>query len=306
MARNIIADCMEEALVFTGESNILLIQERFRRGLEKPDKNDYIVLVDPDGIFSGMLSLQDLVDHMVEMTNDDIALASLLQERFLSNTSETEFFNIHSDAWWNSVKGVGGDFYFIKKLNETRFFAALCDVSGKGVSASLVVSMVWGFLKGHTIQNGLKGLLVSLNESMVSSFHMEKYLTGFFMIYDSVKHKICIADMGHAHTAFLRKGQMLSLKKTCGNLPIGVEVEIEPVIFNLSVQNGDMLLVYSDGIPEQDNPDGKEFGEKRLIALMKQAAENGRKLSKILPPALEKFRGHTPQRDDMTFLQFMF
>ena len=300
MSKKTVLDCLEEAPVYSGERNILLVQERLPRG------NDYIVLVDSRGIFSGILSMRDIADYMVEMTNDDIGLASLLQDRFLSNTDKIDDFGVNVDAWWSSAKGVGGDFYFIKKINDDQFFASLCDVSGKGVAAALVVSMAWGFMRGHTMQNGLKDLLTRLNESIISSFHMEKYLTGFFMIYDRQTRRIHIADMGHAHTVFLRKGNPVSLKKTLVNLPIGVEVEIDPVIHGFQVQNGDILLIYTDGIPEQDNPEGEEFSEERIIALVKQVAEQNVKLSETLPETLDEFRLYTPQRDDMTFLLFRF
>ena len=303
MSRKTVLDCMENAHVYPGESNILLVQQSLR---ESGFREGFIVLVDSRRVFSGILSRRDIADYMVEMTNEDIALASLLQERFLTNTDDIEEFGISVNTWWSSAKGVGGDFYFIKKMNDTQFFASLCDVSGKGVAAALVVSMAWGFLQGHAMENGLRELLTSLNKSIVGSFHMEKYLTGFFMIYDNQARRLQVADMGHAHTVFLRKGQSMSMKKTQGNLPIGVEVEIEPVIYAFQVQSGDTLLIYSDGIPEQDNPEGEEFGEKRIIALAKQADERGEKLSEILPRSLDEFRLHTPQRDDMTFLLFKF
>jgi len=316
ISRKTVLDCMENALVFSGDANILLVQENLRGDAGKPDsaarnsplsgKNNYIVLVDSGGVFSGMLSLQDVADYLVEMTNEDIALASLLQERFLTNTDNIADLKISVDTWWSSAKGVGGDFYFIKKIEENRFFASLCDISGKGVAAAMVVSMVWGFMRGHTMRNGLGELLTSLNESIVGSFHMEKYLTGFFMIYDHRTRLLRIADMGHAHTVFLRRGKTLSLKKTQGNLPIGVELEINPAIFDIPIESGDALLIYSDGICEQDNPDGEEFGEKRIVALTKQAEKSGKKLSEILPETLDEFRLHTPQRDDMTFLLFRF
>jgi len=303
MTRKTVLDCMENVSVFSADANILLVQEDLRKS---SGENNYIVLVDSGGVFSGMLSLKDVDDYMVEMTNEDIALASLLQERFLSNTDNIEDLNVSVDTWWSSAKGVGGDFYFIKKTEKNQFFASLCDISGKGVAAALVVSMVWGFMRGHAMRNGLRELLISLNESITGSFHMEKYLTGFFMIYDHSERLLRIADMGHAHAIFFRGGKILSLKKTQGNLPIGVEVEINPAIFDISIESGDILLVYSDGICEQDNPDGEEFGEKRIAALIKQAEKSGKKLSEIMPEALKEFALHTPQRDDMTFLLFRF
>jgi serine phosphatase RsbU (regulator of sigma subunit) len=76
------------------------------------------------------------------------------------------------NAWSSAVKGVGGDFYCIKRVNEDKFFASICDVSGKGIAASLVVSMVWGFLGAYNMMNGLKPMLVKLNASMVQTFHL--------------------------------------------------------------------------------------------------------------------------------------
>ena len=303
MIRDTVKDRCEQALIFSGQSNIIIIQERIR---EMARQNEYIVLVDSEGVFSGILSFRDLADYMVDMTNEDIALASLLQERFLSNVDKIDSLNMEIDSWWMSAKGVGGDFYFIKKITETKFFASLCDVSGKGVSAALVVSVVWGFMSGYGMQKGLKDLLSRLNELVVSSFHMEKYLTGFFILYDSLTHRLHIADMGHAHSLFLRKDKVLPLKRTRVNLPIGVEVEIEPVVYSIEVENGDILLIYSDGIPEQDNPEGEEFGEDRIIALTKKASETGENLSKILTKSIDEWKGNSPQRDDMTFIQFKF
>jgi len=315
MSRSTIGECAEDVRVYAGERNILFVIEQMRElngndgdrfENKQSEQNEYLVLVDSQGVFSGMLSFQDVSNYLVEMTNDDIAQASLLQERLLANTGEIKQLEIDMDAWWSSAKGVGGDFYFIKKLSNKRFFASLCDVSGKGVTAALVVSIVWGFLQSYDMQKGLKDLLVNLNSSIVSSFHLEKYLTGFFLIYDAQARLLRVADMGHAHTVFLRNGKSVSLQKTRVNLPVGVELDIDPQIYSFSVEAGDTLLIYSDGITEQDNPAGEEFGEKRITALVKKAVEGNIPLSEILPKTLEDFRQNTPQHDDMTFLLFRF
>jgi len=210
------------------------------------------------------------------------------------------------DSWCCSAKGIGGDFYFIRKISDTKFFASLCDVSGKGVTAALVVSIVWGLLQNFNMQKGLKELLKNLNSSIIRSFHLEKYLTGFFLIYDTESRILQIADMGHAHALFLRKGRKVSIQKSRVNLPIGVEIELEPMVFSFPVQPGDTLVIYTDGISEQDNPAGEEFGETRLVSLIQEVIAHKKNLSGLLPKALEEFRQNTPQHDDMTFLQFRF
>jgi sigma-B regulation protein RsbU (phosphoserine phosphatase) len=240
------------------------------------------------------------------MTNRDIAMASLLQERFLASADQIPDTAARVNAWSLPAKGVGGDFYFIKNLGESRFFAALCDVSGKGIAASLVVSMAWGFLGAHTIRGGLASLIGHLNESIISTFHMERYLTGFFMIYDADKKQLQFADMGHSHTVLLRDKTFHTLEKTRVNLPIGLDPAIKPALFRIGIQTGDALLVYTDGITEQDNPEGEEFGDERLLKLVLQSRTEGKDLDTLLVPALENFRKNTPQRDDMTCLFFRF
>jgi sigma-B regulation protein RsbU (phosphoserine phosphatase) len=309
MGERMVREAAENAPVFSGETNILAVSQSLSAAMKNVNaetENNYIVLTGGDGTFTGMLSFQDLSNYFVDMTNRDIGTASLLQERFLANTGEITDKRIRVNAWSLPAKGVGGDFYFIKNLGETLFFAALCDVSGKGISASLVVSMVWGFLRAHTINRGLGNMLSELNDIMVSTFHMEKYLTGFFLVGDSEKGILQFADMGHSHAAFIRNRIVHSLEKAGVNLPIGVELNIKPAICRLRIKPGDALLVYTDGITEQDNPGGEEFGSERLLDLALKCQSDGKEMEDLLPSAVEEFRKNIPQLDDMSFLFFRF
>jgi sigma-B regulation protein RsbU (phosphoserine phosphatase) len=301
MRKSSIRAIIESAPVFTGDVNIFSLSSS-SPGTEHP----YIILTNSGGVFSGMFKVQDLSNYMADITNKDIEMASELQERFLANADDIRNYNVKADVWSRSAKGVGGDFYFIRNLNETQFFAALCDVSGKGVAASVVVSMVWGFLRASVPVSGLKELLINLNACVVSTFQLEKYLTGFFLIYDAAKRRLSIADMGHSHAVLIRADRIYPLKETKVNLPIGVEVDINPVVCGLSVKTGDALLIYTDGIPEQDNPDDDEFGEDRLFDLARKCVSQKKNLDAIFPSCIDEFRRNIPQHDDMTFLLFQF
>ncbi|MDR2047910.1 MAG: SpoIIE family protein phosphatase [Treponema sp.] len=309
MGKRPVTEITEEAPMFSGDTNIFTVSRflsaAFKDGSSEMG-NSFMILTGSGGVFTGMLSFQDLSNYFVDMTNGDIAMASLLQERFLASADEISGRGVGVDAWSLPAKGVGGDFYCIKNLEENRFFAALCDVSGKGIAASLVVSMAWGFLRAYTIKEGLGDLIVNLNSSIVSTFHLEKYLTGFFMIYDSGKKILQFADMGHSHNVLLRNTTFHNLEKAKVNLPIGIEPDIKPAVFRLGIRPGDALLIYTDGITEQDNPEGEEFGDERLLKLAAQSRTGGKGLDALLAAALEDFRKNTPQRDDMTCLFFRF
>jgi sigma-B regulation protein RsbU (phosphoserine phosphatase) len=307
MGGRMVKELCEAAPVFSGETNILAVSQSLSEAMKKEGaETGYIILSGKNGVFTGMVAFQDLSNYFVDMTKRDIDTASLLQERFLANSGEIMDKSIQVNAWSLPARGVGGDFYFIKNLGKTLFFAALCDVSGKGISASLVVSMVWGFLRAHTINRGLGNMLAELNEVMVSTFHLEKYLTGFFLLCDSEKGIIQFADMGHSHAAFIRDRAAFNLEKSRVNLPIGVEVNIKPVICRLTIRPDDALLVYTDGITEQDNPQGEEFGDRRLLELTLDCLSEGKNIEERLPPALETFRKNIPQLDDMSCLLFRF
>jgi sigma-B regulation protein RsbU (phosphoserine phosphatase) len=309
MGGRTVMEVCEDAPFFSGETNILAVSQSLSAAMKNEGaetENNYIILTGGDGAFTGMVSFHDLSNYFVDMTNRDIGTASLLQERFLANSGEITDKRVRVNAWSLPARGVGGDFYFIKNLGGNLFFAALCDVSGKGISASLVVSMVWGFLRAHTINRGLGNMLSELNDVMVSTFHLEKYLTGFFLVCDSEKDIIQFADMGHSHGALIRGQTVHNLEKARVNLPIGVELNIKPVICRLKVSPGDALLIYTDGITEQDNPQGEEFGDKRLLELVLNCLSAGKDVEDILPPALETFRKNIPQLDDMSCLLFRF
>jgi sigma-B regulation protein RsbU (phosphoserine phosphatase) len=258
--------------------------------------------VDAAGVFLGTLGSQDLANYLSRMTSEDIRLAGQLQDRLMAGKDLTGGAGWFMEAWSRSAKGVGGDFYFSRLLPDGRAFLALCDVSGKGVAASLIVAMVWGMLQMYDFASGLEELLVRINESVIATFHLEKYLTGIFMIYEPKKRTLEVADMGHSHAFLLRAGKAYPLRGRQSNLPVGIEHEIKPRISAWSLEPGDLLVAYSDGITEQENPEGQEFGERRFAALVARAAKANERFQAFLPRAFDAWRGATPQQDDMTFL----
>jgi sigma-B regulation protein RsbU (phosphoserine phosphatase) len=162
-------------------------------------------------------------------------------------------------------------------------------------------------LRMFDFRRGLRELALGLNESIVVTFHMEKYMTGVFLIYDPAKRRLLCADMGHSHIVIFRAGIPRSLKGPRGNLPIGVDIELDPAIYPYRLEAGDCLLIYSDGLIEQEDAKGSEFGERRLIAAAASAIARGARLRETLLAALDAHRGAAgpsaiPQQDDMSFL----
>lgn len=263
---------------------------------------EFSLLVDEDGHFQGVLSARDLSAYLAAMTREDIDLAGSLQERLLGSNELAQGEDWAIGAWSRAARGVGGDFWFTKTMDDGRVFLALCDVSGKGVAASLVVAMAWGMLKTYDLSRGIVPLIKGLNDALIASFHLEKYLTGFFAIYDPVSKVLELADMGHSHALVFRGAKARKPVLGQANLPVGIEPALEPGLVRWRMKVGDRLLIYSDGLTEQENSAGKELGEKRLALIAAEALASGESLEEALALAFDRYRGKTPQQDDVTML----
>lgn len=294
------SELVEAWPVFPANEGIFTVAEDFL-GLEDEPGIRWALLEDEEGRFMGALSSQDLANYLSRITQEDIALASQLQERLLAGNDEARGEGWRLEAWSRSAKGVGGDFWRSRVLPDGRVFMALCDVSGKGVAASLVVAMAWGMLAMYDFSRGLEGLLVAMNEAIVRSFHLEKYLTGFFALYHPDSGRLDLADMGHSHAILYRDGAAHRPKSKARNLPIGIETSLSPALAHWRLKPGDALLVFSDGFTEQEDAAGREFGERGLAKAAGAALRDSRPLAEALPAALDEHRGRSPQQDDMSF-----
>src|SRR6185369_14741718 len=150
---------------------------------------------------------------------------------------------------------------------------ALGDVSGKGVAASVLTSLLWGVLQFYDYRKGLKRLLAQVNEALIRTFHLEKYLTGVFTIFDPVTRELTLADMGHGHSWLVRGGKARPLRfqgpsgASGMNLPLGIDLGLEPQVYRLKLRPGDLLCLYTDGLTEQESPAGQEFSETTVVHL---------------------------------------
>jgi phosphoserine phosphatase RsbU/P len=301
LGRSLASELAEELPIFDAHADLFAVAERMLGG-----EDEYCLLVGEGGRFHGVLAVQDLANYLSRMTQEDIELAGRLQERLMASSAlPGGIAGCAVDAWSRPAKGVGGDFFYTRRLPDGKLFLTLCDVSGKGVAASLIVAMAYGMLESFDYGLGLRALVRALNDAVVRSFHMEKYLTGVFLIFDPRTRRLLCADMGHSHAILFRRGRPRSLKGPRGNLPIGVELELDPAVFPYRLEASDELLVYSDGLVEQEDPSGAEFGERRLVSTAAAAIARGEQLRRSLPAALDAFRRGVPQQDDMSFLSLL-
>lgn len=300
--RKTILDIIQYTDCFYINRNILSVAEAIDLKLHD-EEISYYLLKDNDGHFAGIFSTRDMIHYLSNISKQDIALATSLQERLVI---EDQFFKgecTNIQGYSRPAKGLGGDFYYVENIEKEKWLICLCDVSGKGVAASLITTMLWGMMKIYDWSLGLTQFVTKLNDNIVQTFHLEKYLTGIFIIYNEKSGLMDICDMGHSLQFLIKNGKMLQIKTESKNLPIGIEPLIVPKVCRMKLKKGERFFLFTDGLIEQQDMKHREFSMKRVGAILFEKRESSIiDLKDILRSRFLNYRKGVSQADDVSFL----
>lgn len=165
---------------------------------------------------------------------------------------------------------VGGDYYDYFDGLDNRLWVALGDVSGKGMSAALLMSNLHASLRAQ-VEAGLSLIEVMprLNNAVRRSTQGDRFITLFIFTIDPDSGEIEYINAGHNPPMLLRHSGEIELLET-GGLFTGVFPDVIYDCGKTSLQSGDVLLLYSDGVTEGRDEADEEFGEERLAGFLKQ------------------------------------
>lgn len=296
-----VSDILEFNGTFEASDNLFAVAERLQDEPDRAAPRYYLTRL-ADGRFAGIFSNRDLILHLSTITRADIKLAGSLQERMVPADLKTTLEHTRFEGFSHAAQGVGGDFYHVCRLGHGKTLALLCDVSGKGVAAAIITSLLWGMVRSFNFQTGLRAFLTNLNEALIQTFHLERHVTGLFVLIDRVKEEAIWADLGHG-LAWARRGRtVVPLRGKTGNLPLGLDPEQKIKLHRMRIRRGDEFLVITDGLNEQVNPAGEEFGTDPVTDLLVQ----GHGFSERLWQEFTVFRGQMPLLDDASVLKITF
>jgi sigma-B regulation protein RsbU (phosphoserine phosphatase) len=308
LSRKSVVEVVETAEVFDMNANLFQTAEKLQATMDRSTVH-YYVLVDGEGKYRGLFSSKDLLAYLSKITQEDIHLAGQLQERLVKARLSQKGEGWSVEAFSQSAKGLGGDFYHVMPLPDGRLFLALGDVSGKGVAASVLTSLLWGVLQFYDYRKGLRRLLAQVNEALIRTFHLEKYLTGVFLIFDPATRELTMADMGHGHSWLVREGKTRPMRfggpsgASGLNLPLGIDLELNPQVFRVKLRPGDLLCLYTDGLVEQEDEAGQEFGESSVVQHLRELWKTPEAIPETLLEHLAKHQGSVPRLDDVSWTQ---
>ena len=196
---------------------------------------------------------------------------------------------------------VGGDYFDVFPLGDGRTAFLIADVSGKGLGAALLTTMLQGALSGMTLGTDPARVFNHVNRFLCDHSEVGRYATMFFGTLDQDGHLEFI-NAGHPSPFLIRRGVAVEAF-TEGSYPVGLVPEAEYTAACLKLEPGDTLLLFSDGVTEAMDPDEQMFGIPRLKQLLTGLTECPlEQIQKCVLEAVENFARGAHQADDLTLL----
>jgi serine phosphatase RsbU (regulator of sigma subunit) len=196
---------------------------------------------------------------------------------------------------------VGGDYFDVFPLSDGRTAFLIADVSGKGLGAAILTTMLQGALSGMTLGINPASVFNHVNRFLCDHSEVGRYATMFFGILDQEGHLEFI-NAGHPSPFLIRRG-VAEEAFTEGSYPVGLVPEAEYTAVCLKLEPGDTLVLFSDGVTEAVDPDEQMFGTARLKKLLTGQMECPLEhLQKCVLEGVENFARGAHQADDVTLL----
>jgi len=184
-----------------------------------------------------------------------------------------------------------------------RLGIAIGDISGKGVPAALLMASLQASLRGLAISNPpeLSPLMVNLNRLIYDASPSNRYATFFYGVYDPKTREFMYVNGGHNPPMVFRGGDVLRLEE--GGPVVGLFGPAQYCQGAVTLQPGDTMVLFTDGVSEAMNDADEEFDEPRLIEAVRSGA--GLKATELIDHVMvecDAFVAGAPQHDDMTLV----
>lgn len=235
-----------------------------------------------------------------EVLRRELSLAHKVQQGFLPSSPPEvagyQFFDLYDPA-----HEVGGDYFDYITLPANRLAVAVGDVSGKGIAAALLMAKLSAEVR-YCLASETSPIeaLTKLNRAFCVSRWEDRFITLLLAVLDPVAHRVTFVNAGHC-PGFLRRadGSVLPVGEKIAGPPLGIDLSTRYTAETVAVQEGDLLLLYTDGLPDAMNSREEFFGQDRILEVLAKAPACAEQAGKMLMAEVQKFTGHHEQMDDI-------
>ncbi len=207
-------------------------------------------------------------------------------------------------ATMNPAKEVGGDFYDFFLTDEDHLALVVADVSGKGIPAALFMVISKTLIKNQAQMGGSpREILEAVNDQLCENNEAEMFVTVWLGILQISTGKLTAVNAGHEYPVLKKAGKPYEMLDDPHGFVMGVMPGMQYQEYELSLQKGDGIYVYSDGAPDAVNPQEEQFERDRLLAALNKDPDAApSQLLKQVKDEIDLFVGEADQFDDITML----
>jgi sigma-B regulation protein RsbU (phosphoserine phosphatase) len=250
---------------------------------------------------NNVYSVQEILEHADLEREASIAskIQKTLHPKRLPDLPEVGF-----GSFFTATKGVCGDYYDIILARRDRIAVVVADVAGKGIQSSLVMSMLRSIL--HLVTNTTKSagvILDWINKGITGKIDMDHYATLSFLSYSPADHSVEYASAGHQPLLIWREaGKKIEVVRQNTD-PIGVERGSKYPELKLTVQKGDIIIFFTDGLIEALNQEGRQYGVESLSRVIAQSSSlTAKEIATEVKHNIQAFVGSAGLHDDQTLV----
>ncbi|MFI3170931.1 MAG: PP2C family protein-serine/threonine phosphatase [Eubacteriales bacterium] len=241
-----------------------------------------------------------------ENRNQELSVATHIQNSALPNVfpafPDRSEFEIYASM--DPSKEVGGDFYDFFLIDHDHLALIIADVSGKGVPGAMFMMATKIMIKNSTYPNASPAkVLMDVNNQLCENDDSGMFVTVWFGIYEISTGKITASNAGHEYPLFKAKDRPFEVIKDTHGLVIGAMEDIVYEDYEMQLEQGDILYVYTDGVLDALNSASDEYGMERLISnLNEKAYKSLEEMLSIVKKDVDTFADGEDQFDDITML----
>ena len=241
-----------------------------------------------------------------ERVNTEMSLATRIQAHMLPGEfpafPDRHEFDIFASM--TPAKAVGGDFYDFFLVDDDHLYLTIADVSGKGVPAALFMMASRILFAGQARAGKSPAEILSLaNESICRNNHEEMFVTAWVGVLEISTGKLTAASAGHEYPVVRQPDGQFEVFKDKHGLAVGCMDGVKYREYELQLQPGARIFVYTDGVPEANDADNRLFGMARLLeALNRDVEASPEEMLANVRSAVDDFVQDAEQFDDLTML----
>jgi anti-anti-sigma factor len=211
-------------------------------------------------------------------------------------------------SYYKAAKEVGGDYYDFVRVDDDTLGVVVADVSGKGVPGSLVMTMIRTALRMEARGNySAAEVMARMNDFVTEDMKKGMFVTIFYAILDSKNRIISYASAGHNPMILYRAETDETYFLNPRGFPVGISLPDDTLfrrsidVEKIKLKKDDMLVIYTDGVTEAMNEMRQQYGEERLIQLIKESGKlSPQEFIELLSNEIKGFTGDQAQNDDIT------